>query len=59
MKLELFSREDRFQFLIGTVQRKKNQQFLALAAEMFQFLIGTVQQQYLCGLRNTLLQNIV
>ena len=25
----------------------------------FQFLIGTVQQQYLCGLSNTLFQNIV
>ena len=28
-------------------------------ATMFQFLIGTVQQQYLCGLSNTLFQNIV
>ena len=26
---------------------------------MFQFLIGTVQQQYLCGLHDTLFQNIV
>ena len=25
----------------------------------FQFLIGTVQQQYLCGLHDTLFQNIV
>ena len=27
--------------------------------KVFQFLIGTVQQQYLCGLSNTLFQNIV
>ena len=45
------------QFLIGTVQQH-NHQYDGLEIEC-QFLIGTVQQQYLCGLNDTLFQNIV
>ena len=47
----------KFQFLIGTVQL--SQIVTRWKMLKFQFLIGTVQQQYLCGLRDTLFQNIV
>ena len=56
--LKKFCEENMFQFLIGTVQQNMIKKWIK-KDNKFQFLIGTVQQQYLCGLSNTLFQNIV